>query len=71
MEWCCTVFQGWFQQAGKRGLGVFVLTQGDPEPAFILQYRALDPDVSVRVRTRRSHPYRMCTFTSVPGMVLS
>jgi hypothetical protein len=45
MKWCCKVFQGWFEEAGKRGLGVFVSTKGDPEPAFILQYRALDPGV--------------------------
>jgi hypothetical protein len=45
MKWCCKVFQGWFEEAGKRGLGVFVSTRGDSEPAFILQYRALDPGV--------------------------
>jgi hypothetical protein len=45
MKWCCKVFQGWFEEAGKRGLGVFVSTQGDPEPAFILQHRALNPGV--------------------------
>jgi hypothetical protein len=45
MRWCCTVFQGWFEEAGKRGLGVFVSTQGNSEAAFILQYRALDPGV--------------------------
>jgi len=44
MKWCCKVFQGWFAEAGKRGIGVFVATQGDSDPAFILQYRALDQD---------------------------
>jgi len=43
MRWCCEVFQGWFGEAGKRGLGIFVATQGDSDPTFILQYRALDP----------------------------
>ncbi len=47
MKWCCEVFQGWFEEAGKRGLGVFVATEGDSDPAFILQYRALDRDAPV------------------------
>jgi hypothetical protein len=47
MKWCCKVFQGWFSKAGKRGLSVFVATQGDSDPAFILQYRALDPGAPV------------------------
>jgi hypothetical protein len=47
MKWCCKVFQGWFEGAGERGFGVFVSTHDDPEPAFILQYRALDPGVPV------------------------
>jgi hypothetical protein len=44
MKWCCKVFEGWFQNAGKRGLGVFA-TNGNSEIAFILQFRALDPEV--------------------------
>jgi hypothetical protein len=47
MKWCCKVFQGWFEESGKRGLGVFVSTRDAPEAAFILQHRALDPGVSV------------------------
>lgn len=47
MKWCCKVFEGWFEEAGKRGLGVFVSTRGNSEPAFILQYRALDPNAPV------------------------
>jgi len=43
MNWCCKAFQGWFQMAGSRGLGVFVSTEQDIDPAFILQFRALDP----------------------------
>jgi len=43
MEWCCAVFQGWFQTAGTRGLGVFVSGSSSPAPSFILQFRALDP----------------------------
>lgn len=47
MEWCCKVFHGWFSEACKRRLGVFVSTQGDAELAFTLQYRALDPGALV------------------------
>jgi hypothetical protein len=43
MKWCCHIFQGWFQMAGSRGLGVFVSTREQAEPSFILQFRALDP----------------------------
>lgn len=45
MRWCCKAFQGWFEESGKRGLGVFVSTQNDSEPAFILQHRALDAGI--------------------------
>ena len=44
MKWCCEAFRGWFGESGKRGLGVFVSTQGGLGPAFILQHRALDRD---------------------------
>ena len=47
MKWCCKVFQGWFEESGKRGIGVFVSTRDNSEPAFILQYRALDPSSPV------------------------
>jgi hypothetical protein len=46
MKWCCKVFEGWFQEAGKRGLGVFGTSEGS-ELAFILQFRALDPGAPV------------------------
>jgi len=42
MKCCCAVFEGWLSQAGKRGLGVFGTNEGS-EPAFILQFRALEP----------------------------
>jgi hypothetical protein len=42
MEWCCKVFQGWFQEAGKRGLGVFAKGRTESTASFILQFRALD-----------------------------
>jgi hypothetical protein len=42
MKYCCGVFEGWFSQAGKRGLGIFS-TNDDSRPAFILQFRALEP----------------------------
>ena len=44
MKCCCGAFEGWFSQAGKRGLGVFS-THEDSKPAFILQFRALEPGV--------------------------
>jgi hypothetical protein len=47
MKWCCGVFEGWFQQAGKRGLGVFLSTNEGFAPAFILQYRAMEPEIPV------------------------
>jgi hypothetical protein len=47
MHWCCNVFEGWFQQAGCRGFGVFVATGTDSRPLFILQFRALDPGKSL------------------------
>lgn len=47
MKWCCKVFQGWLGEAGKRGIGVFVAIEGDSDPAFILQYRALDEEAPV------------------------
>jgi hypothetical protein len=46
MQWCCKVFEGWFQQAGQRGLAVFASTEGS-HPAFILQFRALSPGKSL------------------------
>jgi len=42
MEWCCETFEGWFQQAGKRGAGVFARVRRDSTASFILQFRALD-----------------------------
>ncbi len=42
MKWCCKVFQGWFETAGTRAIGVFASMLDSGEPAFILQYRALD-----------------------------
>jgi hypothetical protein len=59
MKWCCTVFQGWFEQAGKRGLGVFVSTQGNSEPAFILQFVHWIPASQCRAQTPRCAPCRM------------
>jgi hypothetical protein len=47
MNWCCVVFQGWCQQAGQRGVALFVSTRESADPAFILQYRALDPDAPI------------------------
>jgi len=45
MKWCCKVFEGWFQEAGSRGLAVFVSALDGTEPAFILQFRASEPGV--------------------------
>ena len=42
MKWCCKMFEGWFQEAGKRGIGVFASVRRDSTASFILQFRALD-----------------------------
>lgn len=47
MRWCCMGFQGNFQMAGSRGVAVFVSTRGESEPAFILEFRALDAGAPV------------------------
>jgi len=57
MRWCCATFQGWFEEAGKRGLGVFVTTREESAPVFILQFRALDPGVPI--------PYTNSPLTSI------
>jgi hypothetical protein len=40
-------FEGYFQMAGSRGLGVFVSTRDGSDPALILQYRATDPGARI------------------------
>ena len=47
MKWCCETFRGWFEHAGKRGIGVFGVEGTHNEPSFILQFRALDPDKAI------------------------
>jgi len=47
MKWCCSQFQGWNSEAGRRGLGVFAMRSPDGQPFFVLQFRATEPNVSV------------------------
>ena len=41
MNWCCSSFQGHFENAGRRGLSVFFISDG-PRPMFVLQVRAVE-----------------------------
>ena len=49
MNWCCPAFEGWHQESGKRGLGVFVDDSGygDVKPIFVLQFRAVDAGINL------------------------
>lgn len=47
MKWCCMGFQAHVLAAGSRGSGIFVSTRDTSEPAFILQFRALEPGAAV------------------------
>ena len=44
VTWCCSVFKGWFEAAGERGIGVLVDRLADGNPAFIVQSRSVDAD---------------------------
>jgi hypothetical protein len=51
MEWCCRVFEGWYDLAGKRGLGVLVEQEEDGRPRFLLQFRSVDAGDESKVLT--------------------
>ncbi|MCC6741314.1 MAG: hypothetical protein IT452_19890 [Planctomycetia bacterium] len=40
---CCAGFEGMFDAAGKRGIGVFALEDHAGRPSFRIQFRSLDP----------------------------
>lgn len=44
IKWCCAQFQDRFLTAGERGMGVFVSQREGDDPAFVIQFRALDKD---------------------------
>ena len=42
MNWCCAAFEGWYGQAGERGIGILIGRDSTGIPEFILQYRAIE-----------------------------
>lgn len=42
MNWCCAAFEGWYGQAGEKGIGILIGRDSTKTPAFTLQYRAID-----------------------------
>jgi hypothetical protein len=42
MNWCCAAFEGWYGQAGERGIGILIGRDSTGTPEFILQYRAIE-----------------------------
>ena len=47
VKWCCHYLQQHFEACGARGFSVFVSTKDELEPAFVLQYRSLNPGAKV------------------------
>jgi hypothetical protein len=47
MKFCCTQFEGWFSEAGLRGVGIYCYRAEDKGLQFVMQYRALDPSAPV------------------------
>lgn len=42
MNWCCAAFEGWYNHAGQRGIGILVGRDSSGIPVFTLQYRAIE-----------------------------
>lgn len=42
MKWCCTAFRDHHENAGRRGITVFAVTDSQHEYYFVLQNRAID-----------------------------
>ena len=61
MRWCCTVFEGWYSQAGERGLGVLAGITPDNEPEFLIQFRAIGDGERLSV----SSPEAILTETQI------
>jgi hypothetical protein len=34
MKWCCTAFEGWYGQAGERGIGILIGRDSTEIPEF-------------------------------------
>lgn len=47
MRFCCSQFEGWFQEAGLRGVGIYCYRAEDKTIQFVMQYRAFDPNAPV------------------------
>lgn len=45
MNWCCFAFKGHSENAGQRGLGIYVEVH-DKDPKFVLQWRSVDNPIS-------------------------
>lgn len=46
MKWCCSVFQGWYENGGQRGMAIAAKHTGQNTIKFFLQSRAIDGGVS-------------------------
>lgn len=42
IPWCCSIFQGWFEQAGNRGPAVIAESYSDGAAGFKLQFRSAE-----------------------------
>jgi hypothetical protein len=43
MKWCCQTFKGWYDEAGKRGLGLLLgRSSTNNDPYFLIQHRVVD-----------------------------
>lgn len=47
MKWCCSAYEGNFENAGMRGLAVFA-DESDSQLKFILQFRAADSGIELK-----------------------
>jgi len=42
MKWCCSAFEGWYSQAGHRGVGMLAGKSSEGDPEFFIQFRAIE-----------------------------
>ena len=42
MNRCCAAFEGWYGQAGERGIGILIGRDSTGTAEFTLQYRAIE-----------------------------
>jgi hypothetical protein len=62
MRFCCSQFEGWSQEAGKRGFAIYCYRDEDKSLRFAFQHRALDPDGVV--------PHTDCPLSLISDMHL-